>query len=316
MAAGIVGAIVSFAAGAGGAVFLTRRAEERAAPVSGGTPGAAGTGAAGPGTPETRAAPAFTPRTTATRATAVADAATPARPGTPDATPAAPASPEATSTTAPAATATPPASPASPPPPAPTRAVSGAMVRILHAASARPEVAAAIDGRQVFSLGFTDVSRYQMLTPGPHQLQVSAAGQSATELPLTLADGQALTVVVVAAEGTPEGFDLLSLEDDPMPPAPGRVNLRVLQAAADAPALDVLVQGAAALASDLAFRDVTGYLPLDAGVYTFEVRPAGATEAAFTTRALTLDAGDIYTATVLGQSANNTLRLIVYPDNA
>lgn len=320
MVVGTLGAILSFAAGAGGAAFLLRRSEGRTAPAVGGTPGAAGTAAAGPGTPGTRAAPAFTPRATATRATAVAGAAVPVRPGAPDASPAAPASPEAapTATPAPTAPAPPPPSPTSPPPPpaAPTRAVSGALVRLLHAAPAQGEVAITIDGRQAFSLGFTDVSRYQELTAGAHQVQVSAAGRPAPELPLTLADGQVLTVVIVDVEGSPAGFETLSIEDDPTPPAPGRVNLRVLQAAADAPPLDVLVQGGAPLAAGLAFRDVTPYAPLDGGVYTFEVRPAGAAEAAFATRTLTLDAGDIYTATILGQSANNTLRMIVYPDNA
>jgi hypothetical protein len=276
------GLAVAVVAGAGGLLAACRGG---GAP----TPTAAGT----PGTP------AASPRVARTGAT----------PATP--VPAPPVPPTATATTEPSPTPT--ASPA-PSPTSPAAAISGSPLRLLHAAPDAPELAFTVDGRALFALGYTDISRHQALAAGQHRLQATVAGTGtvAVDLPLNLQEGRAYTVAVANALGQ---LDALLLEDDLTPPAPDQVRLRVLHAAADAPVVDVEIAGGPVVAAGLAYQATSAYTSLAAGVYTFAVRAAGAAEAGFSTRALTLQAGDIYTGVLLGQSASNTLRLIVYPDN-
>ncbi|MFN3201076.1 MAG: DUF4397 domain-containing protein [Bradymonadia bacterium] len=58
---------------------------------------------------------------------------------------------------------------------------------------------------------------------------------------------------------------------------PESLRLRVVHAASDAPAVDVYVQGSNEPAiSGLTYQDTSTYLEIEAGAYTFEVRPAGA----------------------------------------
>jgi hypothetical protein len=247
-----------------------------------------------------------TPGTPAASPRAARASATPATPA-----PATPVPPTATLTPTAEPSPTPTASPAPSPTPR-AAAISGAPLRLLHAAPDAPELAFSVDGRALFPLGYTDISRHQPLAAGQHRLQAAAGGAVVVDLPLTLQEGRAYTVAVANAPGH---LDALLLEDDLTPPAPGQVRLRVLQAAADAPVVDVAIVGGPVVATGLAYQAASQYTSLAAGVYTFAVGAAGAAEPGFTTRALTLQAGDIYTGVLLGRSASNTLRLIVYPDN-
>ncbi|MDP9374637.1 MAG: DUF4397 domain-containing protein, partial [Chloroflexota bacterium] len=200
--------------------------------------------------------------------------------------------------------------------PSPSPAPSGgARLRVLHASPDAPELAITVAGRPPFTLGYTDLSFYQSLPPGAQGVQVAVAGADGPPLIELSPTVEASQVVTLALANTLAQIQPLVLGDDLTPPAPGTVHLRLLHAAADAPAVDLAVAGGPVLFPNAGFGAVTAHTPLPAGGYTFEVRVAGATVPAVTTRPLTLDSGDIYTATLLGRSANNTLRLIVYPDN-
>ena len=62
----------------------------------------------------------------------------------------------------------------------------------------------------------------------------------------------------------------------PTPPA-GKAQVRVVHAAADAPAVDVYAEGVAApLLTNVAYGDASAYVTVDAGTYNLQVRPAGA----------------------------------------
>lgn len=261
-------------------------------------------------------------------------AGTPATPGTAtaDATATRAATARATGTGAPpgataAGTATRPPATADPATPtraesptaaaSPTAARSDVGLRVIHAAPGVPEVTLAVDGRQAFTLRFTDASAYQALPPGERRLQIfPGAGTGAAplaETTPTLRAGQSATLVVVGAPGQVEA---LLLPGDLTPPPAGTAHVRVLHAAPDGPAVDVALRGGATLARNAAFRAVSGYTPIPAGAAVFETRLAGSNDVLFATRSLALDSGEIYTATVLGLNADNTLRMLVYPDNA
>lgn len=194
-----------------------------------------------------------------------------------------------------------------------------AMVRVVHASPDAPAVDVYVDGQRAISnLRFTEGTNYTMLPEGQHQVQVFAAGTgpggtAVINAPVTLQGGRAYTIV---AANVVARIEPLVIEDNLTPPVAGKAHLRVIHAAPDAPAVDVAVKGGPVPFTNASFKAATPFTPVDAGTYTFEVRPTGTTNAVLTTDPTALAAGRLYTVFAMGQVGNNTLRVIAFTDNA
>lgn len=194
-----------------------------------------------------------------------------------------------------------------------------AMVRVVHASPDAPAVDVYVDGQRAISnLSYTQGTNYTMLPEGQHQVQVFAAGTgpggtAVIAAPVTLQGGRAYTIV---AANVLAKIEPLVIPDDLTPPAAGKAHIRVIHASPDAPAVDVAVQGGPVPFKNAAFKAATPYTPVDAGTYTFEVRPTGTTTAVLTTSPTALAAGRLYTVFAMGQVGNNTLKAIAFTDNA
>jgi len=97
-------------------------------------------------------------------------------------------------------------------------------------------------------------------------------------------------------------------------PEPELAGVRAAHLAPDAPNVDIYVDDEPAL-EDVAFRDVSEYLELDAGEYDIEVTEAGEEEAVFE-ESLEIEAED-YTLAALGELAdeNQPFDLAVFEDD-
>lgn len=93
----------------------------------------------------------------------------------------------------------------------------------------------------------------------------------------------------------------------------GTARVRVIHASPDAPAVDVFVDGNAAL-TNVSFYTASDYLELPAGEHEFAIAPAGAgASAAVLTADATLAAGSAYTVAAVGQLAN--IQAQIYNDD-
>lgn len=93
----------------------------------------------------------------------------------------------------------------------------------------------------------------------------------------------------------------------------GNARVRVIHASPDAPAVDVFVDGTAAL-TNVAFPAISDYLDVPAGARQIQVAPAGAgASAAVITANPTFEAGKAYTVAAVGQLAN--IKGQIYNDN-
>ncbi len=126
-----------------------------------------------------------------------------------------------------------------PPPAAP-------QVRVIHAAEAPP-----VDvylNNQIFVEGvnFREATDYHSLAAGTYGVTVFPAGADpATESAailgeLVLSNGDVVTMVAVGANGV---FQLVRLEDNPLPPGPNQARLTILNALPDVPAIDLVDPG-------------------------------------------------------------------------
>ncbi len=182
----------------------------------------------------------------------------------------------------------------------PTLATDPAEVRVIHASPDAPAVDVRVDGALAFAgLPFTGITDYAQLLPDTYRVTVTPAGAKAPvviDADLTLQDGRRYTVLAVDRL---ESIEPLVLEDDPVTD-PQRAKVRFVHASPDAPAVDIAVAGGPVLVSGAEFRDATGFLAVDPGVYDLEVRLAGTSTVVLPLDDLRLTGGRVYTAAVVG----------------
>ncbi len=117
------------------------------------------------------------------------------------------------------------------------------------------------------ALGYGDVGSYRDLAPGSYAVSVRPAGTSPATPPALSArvDVPAGGVRTLALSGAFASFALEPLADDLTAPPDGTARVRVLAAAAGAPAVDVSVDGGPTLATDLPFPASSPYAAVPAG---------------------------------------------------
>lgn len=198
--------------------------------------------------------------------------------------------------------------------PAAARAQAPAQVRLVLMSPDAPPLDLMVDGQNVLpNFAFKAASAYVAVPAGTHQIQLTPAGQPgqvlvAAELPLR--PGQALTLVAL---GRLAELSLFPLEDDNTPPPEGKAKVRFMHTSPDAPAVDIAVRDGPVLFPRVAFKNVAGYVSVDSGAYTLDVRPSGGATVALTVPSLTLQPGTVTTIFATGLLATNTLAAIGVP---
>lgn len=195
------------------------------------------------------------------------------------------------------------------------------LLRVVHASPGAPPVEVYLDGQRLITAPqFTEATPYTAVPVGAHRVQVFAAGADPAgavffDTSVNLQDGQAYTVV---ATDVVTRMEPVLLTDLLVPPVADKAYVRLFHASPDAPAVaDIAVAGGGPVVfRNVAFKAGTQYLAVDAGTYSFELRPAGTLQALATTPSLTLTGGQIYTVFAMGQFVDNTFQVIVVVDNA
>lgn len=182
--------------------------------------------------------------------------------------------------------------------------LSGSRIRFVHASPDAPAVDIALaDGGPVLfgNVAFKEAPPAIVVPSGTYDLEVRLAGTDTVVLPLpgiALGEGFGYTAVATGlAFGAPALGALLLT--DVAPPA----EVRVIHASPDAPAVDVLVDGATVLA-DLAFSEASGYLPVPEGTYDVSVIASGSEGPAVIEASRSLEAGVSYSVLAIDELAS------------
>ena len=177
-----------------------------------------------------------------------------------------------------------------------------ARVRVVHASPDAPAVDVWVDGSVAFSNApFKGITDYASLAPATYNVQVTPTG--ATE-PVVIEADLALdanTDYTVVAVGLLADIEPLVLVDNNSTPAAGKAHVRFVHASPDAPAVDIAVaNGGPVLFSNVPFKGVGDYLPVDAGTYDLEVRVAGTETVALEVPGVALADSTVYTIFAMG----------------
>lgn len=186
-------------------------------------------------------------------------------------------------------------------------------VRVLHASPNAPNVDVLVDDRMVVQdLAYADFAGYLGVASGHRNVKVRATGTTTTVIDagVDLSPRQSYTVI---AAGFLAQIDPIVLLDDRSAPPTGKVNVRVVHAAASAPEVDVYVVPAGAsidtatpVLEDVPFRAASGYLPVNPGRYDLFVTVAGTKNIAISANDVTITAGQARTVVALDAKGGGT----------
>lgn len=176
-----------------------------------------------------------------------------------------------------------------------------ARVRVVHASPDAPAVDVWVNGNVAFSNApFTGITEYAALDAGSYQVQVTPTGATEPIVIDATLDLAASTDYTVVAVGLLENIEPLVLVDNNSAPAAGKAHVRFVHASPDAPAVDIAVTGGPVLFSNIPFKGVGDYLPVDAGTYDLEARVAGTDTVALSVPGVALAEGTVYTIFAMG----------------
>ena len=170
-------------------------------------------------------------------------------------------------------------------------------VRFIHTSYDAPDVDVWIDGSVEFSsLVYGSSSGYTTIDKGTRNLQVTPTGLTVPiviDQDLYFARNTYYTAIAFDQFALIEGVQVI---DDKTPNATGS-KMRFVNALPDAPAYDLKIWVAAGpgVIENVAFKDVSSYINLDAGPYVFIITENGSDTPIYTSQMTMLDAGATYT---------------------
>ena len=198
----------------------------------------------------------------------------------------------------------------------PAQAATGSYIRLAHLSPDTPNVDVYVTSYSrpdwsviLRGVGYGAVSPYQRIEPGQYTVSMRGAGAAASSPPVLSTNVQVApgTARTVAGVGRYASLGLTVLTDDLKPPPAGQARVRIIQASARVPSLDVKASGGPAIASGAAFATTTAYASVPSGRWMLELGPSGA--AASTKSNVQLDAGGVYSVIVL-DGKNNALDVV------
>ncbi len=196
-----------------------------------------------------------------------------------------------------------------------------ARVLVTHASPDAPGVDLLVDDTKVntAALTFPNNTGYLAVNAGTRNIKVNAAGTSTSVINANVTFDANKSYSVFACNRL-SAIDAVVTEDNLTAPATGKAHIRVIHLSPDAPAVNIGVAGSTAnIFTNIAFKGVTAFTPVDAGAYNLQVKVASSGAVALTVPA-TLEAGKIYTVFARGFLAppagnTNTLNASIIVNN-
>ena len=174
-------------------------------------------------------------------------------------------------------------------------------VRILHAVPNAPNVDVYLNGSLLTSnLAFGKISKYSVFSPGEYEFQLFPTGTYDKPLlsqTVQLIANANYTVSIVTLSND---LYLFRLKDSNIPATKSQASLRFINLSSNAPLLSLALPNGVTLFNQAEYLETTGYYPLSAGIYNFEVLLGSSQVTTKFIKNITLDGGKFYTIYIIG----------------
>ncbi|WP_425446913.1 DUF4397 domain-containing protein [Dethiothermospora halolimnae] len=187
-------------------------------------------------------------------------------------------------------------------------------VRLFHASPDAPPVDIYINNRLTASnLKFKDFTEYLPLESGLYNVKVYPAGKKNNPVLDRDIRIPARGIYTVAAINRLKDLALYPILDEPKPIPSGKVYVRFGHLSPNAPAVDVRLPNGQNIFKDVKYKEVTDYVPVNPGTYTFEVYPTGTNKRVLYVPNITLKGDRFYTIYAVGLVGEEPPLQVVVP---
>jgi hypothetical protein len=187
-------------------------------------------------------------------------------------------------------------------------------IRILHAVPHLPAVDVYANGvpiaRNIIYGGF---SQYLAVPGGSYHIIIYPAGLTANPLLNTNITIPGGSIFTISAIGTIPDIALLPVEEPRMTIPNGQLMIRFVNLSPNSPAIDVDIQGGNQIISNVAYKGVSQYVPLNPGTYAFSLKVAGTEQRLLYVPNIRLEAGKFYTINAIGILTGNPPLQVLIP---
>lgn len=176
-----------------------------------------------------------------------------------------------------------------------------AYLRVYHASPDAPAVDVYLnDMLAVKDLAYGNITNYLAVNPGVYNVKVFPAGTTKKPVINTNVTLNPGTYNTAAAINRLCDITLLPIADANVPLVPCKANIRFAHLSPNAPRVDITLPNGTVLFRNVGFGQVTGYLPVDPGTYTLQVRVAGTHQVVLTVPNVTVAQDNYYTVYAQG----------------
>lgn len=198
-------------------------------------------------------------------------------------------------------------------------------IRVVHASADAPPVDVYANGGLVVeALPFKGATGYLAVPPGSYTIEVRVAGTQTTVLTQTLMlmGGTDYTAFAMGTVSGPQPLFLVTYGDNLLPRPANTISLRVVHAAASAPAVDVYVggpwapvTGATPVLRNVPFGAASAHLDVPNGIYQGRVTVAGTKTIAINSPIVKELSGAVRTLVAVDNPGGSTpFEIIALPD--
>lgn len=174
-------------------------------------------------------------------------------------------------------------------------------IRVLHASPNAPTVDIYANGNLIVQdLTYKELSLYLPVPSGDYNIMIYPSGQMTNPIINTNLYIPENTIFNVAVIGT---LPDISLYPIPEPfTSHNSVNscIRFIHLSPNAPAVDIKLPDGTIVFSNIGYKDITYYVCIPAGVYTFNFTPSGTNNVVLTVPNVNLNSNNFYTIYVVG----------------
>jgi hypothetical protein len=177
-----------------------------------------------------------------------------------------------------------------------------ANIRVVHTSYDAPAVDISVDGTTAISnLEYGISSGYAQLNAGSANVKVTPAGAASPvviDADVVLEDGSEYTIFAAGSLSTIEPV----IAVDNRQAVNNKAKIRFAHMSPDAPAVDIKLNdgNGPAVFGNVAFKDISSYVEVDGGTYTFAVTPTNSTDEVIVFDPIAVENGMVYTVVAKG----------------
>lgn len=187
-------------------------------------------------------------------------------------------------------------------------------VRLLHASPDAPPVDIYANDKLVAkNFSYRDFTPYLNIPSGNTSIRVFPAGRKINPVINTSIFVPAKSIFTVAAAGKLDQISILAIPEPVKQVPEGKSLIRFAHLSSNTPSVDITLPNGTKLFSDVEFKEYTEYIPVDAGTYTLEARPAGTSQVALTVPNIALKPNNFYTVYAVGLLGNKPPLQVLIP---